>query len=107
MKKDDEIRLLEEFAGILERQIELVRHNNVAGLEEQVGHGGQLARKIAAAGLLDRPQYDGWQDRLAKLYGELQLMLSTQKDAVVGQLKAINKGRKTLAAYRGGICYKG
>ena len=95
------MQLLKELARILERQIEFVRHDDVAGLEELVNHSGQLARKMAAAGLLDRPEYDGWRDRLAGLYEELQLMLSTRKDAVAGQLKAINKGRKTLAMYRG------
>ena len=103
MKQNDEIQLLKELAGILGKQIELVRRDDVAGLEELVGHSGQFARKIAAAGLLNRPQYDGWRDRLAGLYGELQLMLSTRKDAVAGQLKAINRGRKTLAMYRDSI----
>ena len=103
MKQDDEIRLLKELAGILERQIELVRHDDIAGLDELVGHGEQLAMKITAAGLLDRPQYNGWRDRLTGLYRDLQLMLSTQKDAVAGQLKFINKGIKTLATYRNGV----
>lgn len=103
MKKDDEIRLLEELANILERHIELVRRDDVAGLEEQVGHGGHLVRKIAAAGLLDRPQYNGWRDRLAGLYRDLQLVLSTQKEAVAGQLRLLQNGRKTLAAYRNNI----
>lgn len=103
MKQNDEIQLLKELANILERQIELVRHDGVAGLEELIGCSGQLAMKIATAGLLDRPQYDGWRERLAGLYGELQLMLSTRKDAVAGQIKLINKGRKTLAMYRGSV----
>jgi hypothetical protein len=103
MKQDDEIQLLKELANILKRQIELVRHDDVPGLKGLVGHCGQLARKIAAAGLLDMPQYDGWRECLAGLYGELQLMLSTRKDAVAGQLKSINNGRKTLAMYRGSV----
>ena len=103
MKKDEEIRLLEELANILERQIELVRHDDIAELDEQVSQMGQLAMKIMAAGLLDRPQYDGWRERLIGLYRDLQLMLSTQKDAVAGQLRSINKGQKTLAVYRDGI----
>ena len=41
--------------------------------------------------------------RLAELYRELQLMLSTQKDAVAGQIRLINKGRKTLTMYRGSV----
>jgi hypothetical protein len=103
MKQEDEIRLLEELAGILEKQIELVRHDDLAGINELAGFGEQLAVKIAAAGLLDRPQYDGWRERLAGLYQNLQLMLSTQKDAVAGQLRLINRGQKTLAKYRDSI----
>ena len=103
MKQDDEIRLLEELAGVLEKQIELVRHDDISGMDELVGHSERLATKITAAGLLDRPQYDECRERLAGLYRELQLMLSTQKDAVAGQLKSINKGKKTLAIYRDGI----
>ncbi len=101
MNQDDEIRLLKALADIVERQIELVRHDGAAGIEELVGQSGLLVSKIAAAGLLDRPQYDGWRDKLAGLYEELQLMLSTQKDAIAGQIKLINRGRKTLAMYRG------
>jgi hypothetical protein len=103
MKKDDEIRLLKKLANILERQIELVRHDDIADMDELVGHSEQLAMKITAAGLLDMPQYDGWRERIAGLYRELQLMLSTQKEAVAGQLRSINKGRKTLAMYRSSI----
>ena len=103
MKQNDGIRLLNELAGVLEKQIEFVRHDDIAGVDELVGRGEQLAMKITAAGLLDMPQYDGWRDRLAGLYKDLQLMLSTQKDAVSGQLRSINKGKKTLAMYRGGI----
>ena len=101
MGQDDEVRLMQELAGILVKQIELVRRDDIAGVDELVGQGEQLAMKITAAGLLDRPQYDGWRERLAGLYEELQLMLSTRKDAVAGQIKLINKGRKTLAMYRG------
>ena len=103
MKQDDEIRLLKELAGVLEKQIEFVRHDDISGVDELVGHSERLATKITAAGLLDRPQYDEWRERMAGLYRELQLMLSTQKDAVAGQLKSINKGKKTLAIYRDGI----
>jgi hypothetical protein len=103
MKQDDEIRLLQELAGILERQIELVRQDDIAGVDELAGLGDQLAVKISAAGLLEKPQYNDWRERLTGLYRELQLMLSTQKDAVAGQLRLINKGRKTLAMYRDGV----
>jgi hypothetical protein len=40
---------------------------------------------------------------LAKLYRDLQLAISTQKDATAEQLKSICKGKRTLAIYRGNI----
>jgi hypothetical protein len=103
MKQEDEIQLLKELAGILERQIELVRHDNIAAMNELVGHSKQLAMKITAANLIDRPEYDGWRKRLTELYLKLQLVLSTQKEAVARQLSAIDKGKKTLAVYQGSI----
>jgi hypothetical protein len=103
MKKDDETRLLEALAGILERQIEFTRHDDLEESEKLVSCSEQLAMKITAAGLLERPEYDDWRKRLAELYRNLELMLSTQKEAAAGQLKAINKGRRTLAMYRDSI----
>ena len=103
MKKDDEVRLLEALANILERQIEFTRHDDLEESEKLVGYSEQIAVKIIAAGLLERPEYDGWRKRLAGLYKNLELMFSTQKDAVAGQIRSINKGRKTLAMYRNSI----
>ena len=103
MKQEDEIQLLKELAGILERQIELVRHDDIAAMNGLVGHSKQLAMKITAANLIDRPEYDGMAGKLAELYRKLQLVLSTRKEAVAGQLKAVNKGRKTLAMYRSSV----
>jgi hypothetical protein len=103
MKNDDEIRLLKELANILERQIEFIRHDDLEESEKLVGYSEQVAIRITAAGLLERPEYDGWRKRLAALYKNLELMLSTQKEAVTGQIRSINKGRKTLTRYRDSI----
>jgi hypothetical protein len=103
MKKDDEIRLLEELAKILEKQIDFYRHDDFEESEKLVGQSEHLAANITDCGLLDRPEYNSWRERLTRLYRDLELMLSTQKDAVSGQIKSINKGRKTLAMYRDGI----
>jgi hypothetical protein len=100
MKKDDEIRLLEELANILEKQIEFSRHDDLEESEKLVGQSEQLAAKITAAGLLDRPQYHSWRERLTRLYRDLELVLSAQKKAVAEQMKSIHMGKKTLAAYR-------
>jgi hypothetical protein len=103
MKQDDEIRLLKELAAVLEKQIELVRHDDIANMDDLVAQSAQLTMKITNAGLLEMPQYDEWRERLAGLYSDLQLMLSSQKDAVAGQLRSLDKGKKTLAMYRDSI----
>jgi hypothetical protein len=103
MKQDDEIQLLEALAGILEKQIEFTRQGDLEESEKLIGYSEQVALKITAAGLLERPGYGDWRERLTELYRNLELMLSTQKDAVAGQLRVINKGRKTLAMYRDSI----
>jgi hypothetical protein len=103
MKKDDEIQLLEELANILERQIELTRHDCFEESEKLVSQSEHLAVNITAAGLLDKPQYDGWRNRLTELYKDMELVLSAQKRAVAQQLNVIDKGKKTLAVYRGSI----
>jgi hypothetical protein len=103
MKNDDEIQLLEELANILERQIELTRHDCFEESEKLIGQSEQLAVNITAAGLLDKPQYNGWRKRLTGLYKDMELVLSTQKRAVAQQLSVIDKGKKTLAVYRDNI----
>ncbi|MCJ7729059.1 MAG: hypothetical protein MUO27_04160 [Sedimentisphaerales bacterium] len=103
MSADDEIRLLGELSNLLERQIELARRGSLAGLEQLAGQCEPLVAKITAAGLLEKSEHKTARDRLAKLYRDLQLMLSTQKDAAVEQLKSVRKGKKTLAVYRGNV----
>jgi hypothetical protein len=109
MKNDDESRLLEELANLLERQIELARHGDFAGLKRLAGQCEPLVARITAAGLLENPAYKAERERLAKFYRDIRMAISMQKDVTGEQLKSINKGRKTLAIYRDGFfqCYKG
>jgi hypothetical protein len=103
MKKEDEIRLLEDLAAVLEKQIELTCHGYLEESENMIGQSEHIAVQITAAGLLDKPQYHGWRRRLTELYKDMELVLSTQKQAVTEQLSSIDKGKKTLAVYRGSI----
>jgi len=103
MKKDDEVRLLEELANILEKQIELARHGDFAGLERLAGRCEPLVARITAAGLLENPAYKAERERLAEFYRDIQMAISMQKDATGEQLKSMHKHKKTLATYRGSI----
>jgi hypothetical protein len=103
MKNGDEVRLLEALANILEKQIELARHGDFAGLERLAGQCEPLVARISAAGLLENPAYKENRERLAKLYRDIQMAISMQKDAAGEQLKSMRKHKKTLATYRSNI----
>lgn len=103
MKKDDELRLLEELANILERQVELARHGDFAGLERLAGQCEPLVARLTAACLPGNPAYKAERERLAKLYRDIEMAVSMQKDATGEQLKSMRKHKKTLAVYRGNI----
>ncbi len=103
MEKNKEQQLLNELSTLLEKQIDLIRHDNITGLEELADLTEQLTLKIKEAGLLDKSEYEQQKNYLSKLYQELNLLLSTQKEATAMHLKLINKGIKTLTMYKGGI----
>ena len=103
MKKDDEVRLLEELANILGKQVELARHGDFTGLERLAGQCEPLVARITAAGLLENPAYKAERERLAKFYRDIQMAISMQKDVTGEQLKLMRKHKKTLAVYRGNI----
>jgi hypothetical protein len=103
MKLEDEIQLLKELAGILERQIELARHGDFAGLERLAGQCEPLVARVTAAGLLENPAYKAERERLVKFYRDIQMAVSMQKDITGEQLKLMRKHKKTLAVYRSDI----
>jgi hypothetical protein len=103
MNSEDETELVGELEKLLKRQIELARRGSISGLEPLAGKSEGLVAKITAAGLLEKPEHKAGKERLVKLYRDLQLLLSTQKADVAGQLKSIDKGKRTLSVYRGNV----
>jgi hypothetical protein len=90
-----------ELEGLLKKQIALAKRGSLSGLEKLAVQSERLVEKIKAAGLPEKSELGT--RRLLKLYQELQLLLSTQKDDAIEQLKSIRKGKKTLAVYRGSV----
>jgi len=103
MNCENETGLVGELEKLLARQLELARRGSFAGLEPLAGKGEELAAKITAAGLLEKPENKAGKERLEKLYRDLQLLLSTQKADESERLKSIRNGKKTLAVYRGSV----
>ncbi len=95
--------VLQELQNLLEKQIDLANQGNIKDVEAMAGQCEPFVAKIRAAGLLKKPEYKAERERLAKLYRDLQLALSTQKGAAAEQLKLIRKHKRTLAIYRGNV----
>ena len=103
MSTGEDIRLLEELENLLTKQIALARRGSFAAVLQMAGTCEPLVAKIAEARLFERPGHKTAKDRLAGLYRDLQLLLSTQQSAAAEQLKAVRKGKKTLSIYRGSV----
>jgi hypothetical protein len=103
MNETNDAQFLTELENNLKKQLEFARRGSLESVEKLAGQCRTLVEKISSAGLIEKPEYKSQRQRIEKLYQELLLLLSSQKDAVAEQLKSIHKGRKTLSAYRGSI----
>jgi hypothetical protein len=103
MIAEEEIQLFNEIENLLKKQIELGRRGSYGKVMELACKCEALVAKTVEAGLREKPEYKATVDRLAGLYNELQLLLSTQRIAVAEQLRTISKGKKTLSMYREGV----
>ena len=100
MNANESAQLFKDIENLLEKQIELARRGSYGKLLRMAGQCETLVARTAETGLREKPEYKEAIDRLAGLYNELQLLLSTQQNAAAEQIRAIRKGEKTLAAYR-------
>jgi len=99
----EQVFLLRELQNLLEKQIESANQGNIKDVEAMAGQCELLVAKIMAAGLLEKPEFKSRCSQLKRLYQELCLRLSAQKDDAATRLNRIRRGRKTLLAYRNNI----
>jgi hypothetical protein len=95
--------LLRELQNLLEKQIELADQGSIKDIEAMASQCEPLVAKIIAAGLLEKPKFKSRCSQLKRLYQDLCLRLSAQKDDAATKLTRIRRGRKTLLAYRNNI----
>ena len=103
MTEQEQTRLLDELQGLLERQNDVARQGRLSELEVLCEKTEQVAEQIARAGTLKLPEFAPWRRRLARLYEELRLTLSDQRDEVVKEMNRIRRGRRTIGVYRDSI----
>jgi hypothetical protein len=103
MSSSEDIRLLEELVELLKKQIALAHRGGFGAVLQLAGKCEALVAKVAETRLLEKPEHKIAKDRLAGLYRDLQLLLTTQQCEAAEQLKSVRKGRKTLVTYRENI----
>ncbi len=100
MNTDEQVSLLDDLQGLLEKQIETARRGNLRRVEALAAQADSIVARIVQTRVFEQPEFDGRREHLTKLYKKLELMLAAGKDAVSRQLRRVGSGRKTLQAYR-------
>ena len=103
MSINEKNHLLTELAGLLEKQINLARQGVSTEIEILAEKCEPIVEKITSAGLMDKPEFSDACRRIKKLYQQLCLQLSAQKNATGANMSRIRKGKKTLLAYRNSV----
>jgi hypothetical protein len=103
---DNRKRLLDELQILLEKQVGMARQGNIRDAEVLCKQAGPLSEKIAQTGILDpaEPEFnEERREQLQKLYDELCLAITDQKEEVSKELSRVRKGKKTIQTYRSHI----
>ncbi len=110
MKKDnteivssDQANLLDDLQELLKKQIASARNGCIGSVESMSRQADVLVRKIAQMGFLNQPDFEARRKRIQKLYNDLCLAITAEKDQTEQSLSRIRKGKKTVATYRNNI----
>ena len=105
MSSNEQIRILDELQGLLDRQVELARQGDSAGEQiERLGRQADcLAENISRGGVLERTEFESRRKRLRKSYENLCLALTAQRADVAEKLGQVRRGRKIVETYRNHI----
>jgi hypothetical protein len=99
MKNDKRACLLDELEDLLTRQIASARRNRLGDVETLGSRAEAVVDKVKAAGVLELPEFRDKRKRLAALYRNLHMALTSQKADVAEQLRRVRGGRKAVKAY--------
>lgn len=110
MKKDNteivssnQANLLDDLQALLKKQIASAHNGCISDVESMGRQADVLVRKIAQMGFLNQPDFEARRKRIQKLYNDLCLAITAQKDQTEQSLNRIRRGRKTIATYRKNI----
>jgi len=90
---------LSQLGGLLEQQLESLCQGSLPAAVGLGERADQCVQGIVAARLLQTPHSaDQWQ-RLERLYGQLRLALTAQREETLASLQAVRRGQRILRTY--------
>jgi hypothetical protein len=99
----DQANLLDDLQELLKKQIASARNGCISDVESMGEQADFLVRKIAQMGFLNQPDFEAQRKQLQKLYNDLCLAISAQKDQTEQSLNHIRRGKRVIATYRSNI----
>ena len=97
---DEATSAIGQLRRLLERQLELVHQGHLAAAESLCEQTGRLVTMVGAEDVLAGPDGDDRRRSLLRLYQELSLMLTAQRQETCAALHTIRRGRRMLRVYR-------
>jgi cell division protein FtsX len=103
MNTNEQTQLLDCLQSLLERQIELAQQANIGDVELLSEQTTCLVEKIAQTGVLESAEFENRREQLQKLYHDLHLAITAQRDETGETLSRVRRGKKTVEAYGNNI----
>ena len=91
--------LLDKLQGLLEKQIEMARKDNLRRVEALAEQAEPVVEKIIKINEFEKPEFNAQREHLIKLYKKLELMIAAGKNSISKQLKQVIGGKKILKVY--------
>jgi hypothetical protein len=97
---DDQARqMIAYLEDLLMRQMQRLQHYDLEGAIQLAQESQGIADRLSAQKIFARPGFAQHQERIQKLYKDVCLAITSQRQEVQGKLGQIRTGLKTLNSY--------
>lgn len=98
-KRDCAQQLLDDLQELLQRQVDLLLHGDVAAAERLAQETDTLVLRMTDTSVTETPAFHEMRPRLETLYSRLGLALATARREARGQIELARKGRRVIRTY--------
>ncbi len=96
LAEDSDRQMVEHLEDLLTQHLEKLRDYDLEGAMPLAEEANRLALEIGNMGLLDKAEFADARTRVDKLYAEIGLVITKERQEVAEKLKEIHDGLETL-----------